>query len=87
MALRKEVVVMEGVVVEGAALTVRVRALIAACAFESVTLTVNFLVPVPVGVPEMAPVFGASARPAGKDPDAMAQVYGVVPPEAASVAL
>jgi len=74
VALGKEVVVMEGVVVEGAALTVRVRALVAACAFESETLTVKLLVPVPVGVPEMAPMFGASARPAGKVPDAMAQV-------------
>jgi hypothetical protein len=48
---------------------------------------VKLLVPDPVGVPEIAPLLAVSMSPAGKDPEAIDQVYGVVPPVAASVAL
>ena len=54
----------------------------------SVTWTVKALAPaLPLGVPEMTPVAGASERPAGSAPWVMDQVYGVVPPVAVSVAL
>lgn len=78
------VAVIEG---EAVAVTVRLSDFVAVMDLASVTRTVKLLVPVPVGVPVIAPLLGASATPAGKVPDAMAQVYGVVPPEAASVAL
>ena len=87
MPLGNEVVVMEGGVVEGAGLTARLSALVAACELASVTRTVKLLVPDPVGVPEIAPVLGASVNPAGKVPVMVDQEYGVVPPVAASVAL
>jgi hypothetical protein len=48
---------------------------------------VKLLTPVPVGVPEIVPVLGASATPVGKFPETMDQTYGVVPPVAASVAV
>jgi hypothetical protein len=76
-------------VIEGdtVAVTVTLSDFVAVIDLASVTRTVKLLVPVPVGVPEIAPVLGASASPAGKVPDRMDQVYGVVPPVAASVAL
>jgi hypothetical protein len=57
---------------------------------ESVTFTVNWKVPVAVGVPEMValgePEF--SVRPAGKaEPVARLHVYGGTPPVAVSVVL
>jgi hypothetical protein len=42
---------------------------------------------VAVGVPVIAPVDVFSDRPAGRVPEVRDQVYGVVPPVAASVAL
>ena len=57
-----------------AALIVMLSALVAVCALPSVTLTVKLLVPVAVGVPEIAPVDGASVRPAGNVPVAMLHV-------------
>ena len=45
------------------------------------------LVPVPVGVPEIAPVLAVSDSPVGRVPTEMDQLYGVVPPTAASVVL
>ena len=53
---------------------------------ESATLKVRLEVPLAVGVPEMTPVAGARLSPAGRLPDVMDQVYGVVPPVALSVA-
>ncbi len=53
----------------------------------SVTCTVKLLVPNAVGVPEITPVLDASKRPVGRVPEAIDQVYGVVPPVATSVAL
>ena len=40
-----------------------------------------------VGVPEMTPVAAERVRPVGNAPLAMCQVYGAVPPVAASEAL
>src|ERR1700694_4943051 len=68
-------------------LIVRFNALLAVNELVSVTRTVKLLVPVPVGVPEIAPVLDPSASPAGKAPEPMDQVYGVAPPVDASVAL
>ena len=77
--------------IEGAGIAVAVTAIlsdfVAAMELASVTRTVKLLVPVPVGVPEIIPVPGASVSPAGRVPDAMDQVYGGVPPVAASVVL
>ncbi|MEO8368210.1 MAG: hypothetical protein ABI806_03350 [Candidatus Solibacter sp.] len=47
---------------------------------ESVTLTVKENGPPVVGVPVIAPVVGLSVRPAGRAPEAIANVYGAVPP-------
>jgi hypothetical protein len=52
---------------------------------ESATFTVNVDAPAVVGVPEIFPA--ASARPAGRDPEATLQVSVPAPPVAASVAL
>ena len=52
---------------------------------ESVTCTVKFAVPVPVGVPLMTPVEALIARPAGSVPTVIDQVSGVAPPVAVSV--
>jgi CxxC motif-containing protein len=82
--LGKELVV---IVIESDALTVRLNDFVAVNELTSVTRTVKLLVPVPVGVPEIAPVLDPSPTPAGKVPETMDQVYGVVPPVAASVAL
>ena len=84
MPLGKELVV---IVIEGDALTVRLNGFVAVNELASVICMVKLLVPVPVGVPEIAPVLDPSPSPAGKDPEAIDQVYGVVPPVAASVSL
>jgi hypothetical protein len=70
-----------------AAATVRVNDLLAVCAVgfvESVTLAVKLKEPDAVGVPEIAPAED-SVRPPGSAPELMLQLYGVVPPLAASV--
>jgi hypothetical protein len=54
---------------------------------ESVTVTVKFVVPEAVGVPEMAPVAALRVRPAGKLPVVTAHEYGVMPPVACNVVL
>jgi hypothetical protein len=48
---------------------------------------VKLLVPVPVGVPEITPVLDARESPVGRVPEDMDQLYGAVPPVAASVVL
>jgi hypothetical protein len=85
--LGNEVVVIEGGVLEGAALTVRLSDFVAALELASITCTVKLLVPDPVGVPEIAPVPGASVNPVGKFPETSDQVYGGVPAVAVNVAL
>jgi hypothetical protein len=70
-----------------AAATVRVNDLVVVCAVgvvESVTLAVKLKEPDAVGVPEIVPAED-SVRPPGKAPALMLQLYGVVPPLAASV--
>jgi hypothetical protein len=47
---------------------------------ESVTLTVKENGPAVVGVPVIAPVVVLSVSPAGSEPEAIANVYGAVPP-------
>ncbi len=69
----------------GAAAIVMLKAFVAVCAegeVESVTLAVKLNEPDAVGVPEMLPVPPARVRPAGKAPELMFQVKGVVPPVA-----
>ena len=51
---------------------------------ESVTVTTTVLAPEAVGDPDMAPVEASSVKPAGRP--VADQVYGLVPPFAASVA-
>ena len=53
----------------------------------SLTMILNFEVPVLVGLPLMTPVEPASESPAGSLPEEMDQVYGVAPPEVAKVVL
>jgi hypothetical protein len=80
----KELVVIE---IAGAALTVMLSDFEAVNELASVTRIPKWLVPVPVGVPEIAPVLGASASPIGRLPDMTDQLYGAVPPVAANVTL
>ncbi len=74
----------------GAAFTVTVRLVVAVCGDDAESTTWNFSLPdaAAVGVPEIVPA-ELSERPAGRlpPPDGMLQVYGVVPPVAARVAL
>ena len=69
------------------AATVMLRFAVALCAGElvSVTLTVNEDVPAVVGVPPICPE-ALSAKPAGRVPELTDQLYGVLPPLAASKA-
>ena len=66
-------------------MTVRERLCVAVLPLVSVTLTVKEDEPLVVGVPLMTPAV-LSERPAGKVPLLRLQVYGEVPPVAASVA-
>jgi hypothetical protein len=54
--------------------TVMLSARVAVWELASVTRTVKLLVPVPVGVPEINPVFGARLNPAGRPPVLIDQV-------------
>jgi hypothetical protein len=51
-------------------------------ALESVNWTVNVEVPAEVGVPEIVPVVGLSVSPAGREPLAIENAKGAVPPAA-----
>ena len=68
-------------------LIVRLSVTVAVSELASLTRTVKLLVPVPVGVPEITPVPGARANPAGKVPEMIDQVYGGVPPMTANAEL
>src|ERR1700741_3634941 len=75
------------VVMPSTAATVSDRFALAVCALASVTLTVSAVAAAAaVGVPVMAPAL-VSCSPAGSAPAASDQLYGAVPPLAASVAL
>jgi hypothetical protein len=52
---------------------------------ESVARTVKFEVPDAVGVPLIVPLDEPSDNPAGRLPETTDQLYGVVPPVAATV--
>ena len=69
------------------AVTTMLRFAVAVCAgeLESVTFTVNEEVPAVVGVPLICPEL-LSVKPAGKVPELIDQLYGVVPPLAANAA-
>src|ERR1700728_1449244 len=73
----------------GGAVTVTVSGALADAGVlsESVTSTVKLSGPVTVGLPVIAPVAGCRVSPAGSDPALIDQVYGLVPPVAASWAL
>ena len=66
------------------ALMVMVIVAVAVCLLASVTVKVTVDVPAVVGAPLIAPD-DARLRPAGRLPPVRANVYGDVPPEAASV--
>lgn len=53
----------------------------------SLTATVKLEFATFVGVPEILPDDGSSARPGGSTPDAIRHAYGSAPPDAWSVAL
>ena len=57
------------VTTSGGGLIVRLSVAVAFWAFESATCTLNVLVPLVGGVPEIAPELAANERPAGKLPD------------------
>ena len=80
----------DAVVIESAATTVMLSALVAVCAVgveESVALTVKLVVPVAFGVPVMAPVLVFRLAQEGSEPTEMLQVTGGLPPALCSVAL
>jgi hypothetical protein len=54
---------------------------------ESVTWTMKLLLPFVVGVPVIVPALAFSDKPACRLPVLIDQIYGVVPPVAARVAL
>ena len=59
--------------------------LVAVAELASVTCTVKVDVPLVVGVPDMTPVEGFRAKPAGRVPEETDQVYGDEPPTAVRV--
>src|ERR1017187_2428787 len=71
-------------IVAGAEATVMLKALLANCwgLPASVTRALKVKIPVLVGVPVTVPLTALSARPPGRDPLAIDQAYGVVPPVA-----
>jgi hypothetical protein len=70
---------------DGAAFIVIESAAVAVLLALSVTFAVKFEAPVAVGVPVIAPVEVTRDSPAGRLPVAIAQVYGLAPPVAASI--
>ena len=76
------------VIAAGSIVAVRVTGTLCAGLLESVTVKVRALeFAVAVGVPPIVPALPFNDRPAGRDPLVRAQVYGVVPPVARSVAV
>lgn len=82
VALGNDVVVIDGDCAAAATVMLRFALAVAAGELESVTRTVNAVVPVCVGVPEITPELEMT-NPAGKLPFVTAQLYGPVPPVAA----
>jgi len=78
----------EAVVTDRIGFTTMLRFAVAVLAVgvsASVTVTVKFVVPEAVGVPEITPVAPFKINPAGKLPVVTAQLYGVMPPVACKV--
>ena len=69
-----------------ATVMLRLAVVVAGVDCESVTCTVKLEVPDVVGVPVIAPVLALRLSPAGRLPVVRLQVYGAMPPFAASVA-
>jgi hypothetical protein len=74
-----DVVIVNGVV------TVSVKACVAVCGVEALSLTLTTIPKVPVddGVPDITPVVD-SAKPEGSDPEIIDHEYGDTPPAAKS---
>jgi len=72
----------------GTELMVMLSDLVAVCTglLASLTWAVKLKVPAPVGIPLITPLPGFSDKPAGREPLAIDQVYGSVPPLAVNVA-
>jgi hypothetical protein len=75
------------VVMDSVAAITKESAFDANCPPVSIACTVTLYVPAVDGVPEIVPVLVPRPRPVGSNPLVIDQVYGVVPPVAASVAL
>ena len=72
----------------GGGFTVIVTVWLAVTFVASVTWKVIELLPAgPVAMPVIAPVLVLKLNPAGMDPEVMAKVYGLVPPDSLSVPL
>jgi len=69
---------------EAEVVMLRFAVMLCAGELESVRVTVNENVPTAVGVPLICPEL-LSVRPDGREPELIDQLYGVVPPLAASV--
>jgi hypothetical protein len=69
----------------GAGLTVMDRDCDAVAVVQQATCTVKLAVPVVMGAPVKAPVEELSEMPAGRAPEVIDQVLGVVPPVEAMV--
>jgi hypothetical protein len=67
--------------------TVRLSDCVALCDAGSLTLTPKLNVPDTTGFPEITPLEASKVKPEGNDPELTLQVYGVLPPVAANVAL
>jgi hypothetical protein len=73
--------------ISAGAFTVIVSAWLSELPAASVTWNVIDPLPPPVGVPEITPVLPLKLNPAGRVPEVMVQVNGLVPPDKASVVL
>ncbi len=64
----------------GATTIARLTALLWIGLLVSLTVTVKFVVPVAVGVPEITPVEAPRVNPCGRLPEVIAHLYAGVPP-------
>jgi hypothetical protein len=72
----------------GGAFTVTATAWLADIFAASVTWKVTELLPEgPVGIPVIAPVLVFKLNPTGREPEVIAKVYGLVPPDSLRVPL
>ncbi len=71
----------------GGGFTVTVTAWLAEFPAASLTWKVTELLPAPVGVPATTPVLPLRLNPAGRDPESIVHLNGLVPPDTPNVAL